>query len=426
MTRARLFALAALAGLCCLGHRSAIAQSGPDAPAYGYPGPAFAPGGSGPMPPDAEPWYGSVDEVQAAGRRVGPRARVDGTFLRVEYLNYNFKNPGHELLGAPVAGVADPTKPFLVFPPGAPAPLAFAVVPSTQSIDLSNTSGVQVTGGMSFIDGGSLEVSAFMLARKQSGFRMLPGQNIPFDTDFDGTIDPPAVELAEGESLPLNVATSTLFHGQLSDHVFLYNVSYQAVMQSQLWGGEANYFFDVDDIGMLRFRPLIGARYLNLTERLTQVGVFQDILPGPPIVTTIDSHATNNLWGPQIGFRTQIVTKYLEVGLTPKLLFLGNTAQVNVFTNHLRSNVDPVVGSGDHTTTFSFGADVGTYAQLNLSPHFSIRGGYNLLWLNRVTRPHKDVYYNDNGPLAPPAVVSRTVFSDILINGFSVGAQFQW
>jgi hypothetical protein len=353
---------------------------------------------------------------------------VDGTFIRVEYLNWNFKNPGSQLLGAPVAGVGDPTKPFLVFPPGAPSPLGFASVPTTQPIDLSSTSGLQVTGGMTFIDGGALEVSAFWLARKQSGYILRAGQDVAFDTDFDAGPggDPPSVEKAEGETLPLFLGTSTLFQGQVSDHLLLYNVSFKAVMQSQLWGGEANYLYDYDAVGMLQFRPLIGARYLNLTERLTQIGVFQDILPEPLIVSTIDSHTRNQLWGGQIGFRTQIVTKYLDVGITPKVLFLGNTASADVFTEHLRSNADPVVATSSQSTTFSFGGEVGAYAQLNLTPYFSIRGGYNLLWLSRVTRPQKDIYYNDNGPLAPPAIVSQLVFNDIIINGFSVGMQFQW
>jgi hypothetical protein len=193
-----------------------------------------------------------------------------------------------------------------------------------------------------------------------------------------------------------------------------------------LWGGEANYLYDLDAVGFLQFRPLIGVRYLNLTERLTQTGVFQSDLPIAPIVSTIDAHTTNNLWGAQVGFRTTVVTQYLEVGLTPKILFLGDSMTANVFTNHLRSNSDPTVGSISTTTAGVFGTEVGSFAQINLSPNFSIRGGYNLLWLGRVTRPQKDVYYNDNGSSAAPAIASRLVFSDILITGFSVGAELRY
>jgi hypothetical protein len=427
MTRARLFALALLVGMSGLGSQSAIAQSGPGAPPAGFPG-SFAPPDGFSSPQGDVPWYGTADEVGAMSQQRGPLVQLDGAFLRVEYLNWNIQKPGNQLLGAPVQGVSDPTQPFLAFAPGTSSPLGFAVVPSTSSINLGNMSGLQVTGGMSFIDDGSIEVSAFMLARKSSGFRLIPGKDIPFDTDADAGPggDPVAIEKLEGETLPLFIATSVLSHGQVSDHLLLYNVSYQAVFQSQMWGGEANYLYDLDAVGFLQFRPLFGVRYINLTERLTQTGVFQDILPAAPVVTTIDAHTTNNLWGPQIGFRTSVVTQYLEVGLTPKLLFLGDTVTANVFTNHFRSNADPLVGSSSHTTTASFGSEVGAFAQINLSPNFSIRGGYNLLWLGRVTRPQKDVYYNDNGPLAGVGVHSQTVFSDVLITGFSVGAEFHF
>src|SRR5262245_1765270 len=347
-TRAGLIALAVLVGLSVLGHRSAHAQSGPGVPAYGSPDFGFSPEGldpaspfQTPLPPETDPCYLNPNYVDTGSRQVGPLVRTDGAFLRVEYLNWNIRKPGHELLGAPVAGVADPSLPFLVFPPGGGTPFGFAQVPTTSPINLGNISGLQVTGGVSFIDGGSLEVSAFMLARKSSGFRLGRAGLIPFDIDGDSGPggDPPAVEILEGEALPLFYGTSTLLNGQVSNHVLLYD-TYQAVFQSRLWGAEANYLYDLDAVGFLQFRPLVGVRYLNLTERLTQTGVFLSV---PPIVTTIDAHTSNNLAGPQIGFRTSVVTEYLEVGITPKIFVLANSMTTNVFTNHLRANFDPVV-----------------------------------------------------------------------------------
>src|SRR5262249_40570704 len=128
--------------------------------------------------------------------------------------------------------------------------------------------------------------------------------------------------------------------------------------------------------------------YLNLTERLTQIGVFTDpLINVPPIITTIDSRTTNNLYGGQIGFRMEVVTKYLEFGVTPKLLFLGNTMLSEVSTDHLRTNLDPFVSTQNITSTFTWGGDATSYVQLNLGKCFSIRGGYNVLYINRVTRP---------------------------------------
>src|SRR5262249_2638219 len=143
-----------------------------------------------------------------------------------------------------------------------------AFVPSTQSMNLGAISGVQVTGGVSFIDDGSVEVSAFMLARKSSGFAF---------HDLGETFVPTGI--LTSVLVPNFIATSTLVNGQVSDHLLLYD-SYQAVFQTQLWGAEANYLYDLDAVGGLQFRPLIGVRYINLTERLTQTGVF---LSDPPI-----------------------------------------------------------------------------------------------------------------------------------------------
>src|SRR5689334_5645653 len=95
MIRARLYALAVLASVCCLGHRSALAQAGPGAPAYGCPIPAYGSAGVGlagpyetPMPPDNDPCYINPDAINTSGQQVGPLIRTDGSFLRVEYLNY--------------------------------------------------------------------------------------------------------------------------------------------------------------------------------------------------------------------------------------------------------------------------------------------------------------------------------------------------
>src|SRR5204863_9149894 len=78
MTRARGYALAVLFGVCCLGHASAFAQSGPPGPTpYGY---SVYPNG-GPDPACPEPSYGCSDEVEASINRFGPRVVVDNWFM---------------------------------------------------------------------------------------------------------------------------------------------------------------------------------------------------------------------------------------------------------------------------------------------------------------------------------------------------------
>ena len=424
MTRARGYALAVLFGVCCLGQASAFAQYGPMGPAPNAPGgysvyPNGAPDQAGP-----ESWYGDDDEVEASINRFGPRVSVASRTLRVEYLNWNIGNPGNVLLGAPVAGIADPERPFPIFAPGTTTAIAFGNVPSTDSLNLTNANGVQVTAGWDGINGGRLEVSGFMLARRQSGFTLPLGSLADLGTlGLAGSTGGP---FPPGTIVPTVAATSTLANGQIADHLFLYNKSFTANYTSQLWGGEANYLFG-DAVDTFQFLPLVGARYLNLTETLTQTGVFQDpFVATAPVSSQIGSHTINNLWGGQVGFRAQVVTKWLEFGVTPKLLLLGDSAYSSVYAARFRSNSDPTVFNDDLTTKFTFGADVGAFVTVNVAPNFSVRGGYNLLWINQVTRPNRDIVYNDNGAAAPAGIAQQTIFHDIFINGFSFGCEFKF
>lgn len=420
MTRARCYALALLVGVCCLGHPQAFAQTGP------APGPAYGPGYPCPPyeasdPTSATPWYGTACDVEPSINTFGPEVKVNSWFMRAEYLRWNIQSPGNALFGTPVVGVIDPTQPFVIFAPGTTTPIAFGSVPTATPIRLTDMSGIQVTTGVELIDGGQFEVSGFMLGRKQSGSSFKLGQ--PEDIG----LLPGGVGFATGSTVPFVAATSTLFNGQPSDHLFLYNVSYTAVMTSQLWGGEANYLMDYETSEVVQFLPLVGVRYLNLTETLTQDGIFVDqFLLTPAIDTTIGSRTINNLWGGQIGFRSQVVTKYLELGVTPKVLFLGDSMVSSVYAARFRSNSDPTVSSTDMSTRFTFGGDLNAFVTINVSPNFSVRGGYSILWINHVTRPYDNVVYDDHGPAAPPAISQKWEFHDVFIHGFNFGCEFRF
>ncbi len=155
--------------------------------------------------------------------------------------------------------------------------------------------------------------------------------------------------------------------------------------------------------------------------------MFQDqFVPNPPVATQIGSHTINNLFGGQIGFRAQVVTKYIDFGVTPKLLMLGDNAYSSVYAARFRSNSDPTVFNDNLTTRFTFGTDVNAFANINIAPNFSVRVGYNLIWINQVTRPNRDIVYDDHGTAAPAGISQQTVFHDIFINGFSFGCEFRF
>jgi hypothetical protein len=349
-----------------------------------------------------------------------PPAKFDGGFLRAEYLNWTLADPGNVLLGAPLKDVYDPRSPFPVFAPGTNNIIALARVADTLPISLNDNSGVRVTGGLELVSGGSIEVGAFMLARANSGFNANP-QN--FRQEFVTNPGDPF----SGHLVHSGYATSTLDNGQIGDTVLLYNQSFSVQYQSQLWGAEGNWIGDYDREGLFYLNPIIGLRYMSLREKMNQTGVFQDTVIGlPPVVSTIDSSTFNNLYGPQIGTRFELVSKWINLGVDPKLMFLTNTMTGNVTTNNLRSNQDGIVYTDDNTTSFSFGVDVGTYAQINISQNFSVRVGYQFMWINRVTRPEDNIYYNSNGDGAPPAIIERLTKHDFVVHGVSVGGELRY
>jgi hypothetical protein len=430
MTRARCYALALVVGVCCLGSTQAFAQYEPapqPAPVPGDPSQPF----ETPAPICPDPWYGTADDVEPSINVFGPQVRVNSWFLRAEYLNWNARLPKNVLLGAPVFGdhVVSPDKPFLIFAPNGNTVLGYGYVPNLNGVNLNDNSGVRVTAGVDLIDGGQFEVSAFMLAKKQSGY------TIPL-SDF-GLFDPSVLLFQQygigtgvpgSQALvPFVAATSTLVNGSdASSHLFLYNTSFQAIYISQLWGGEANFLMDGNPSEFLQWQPLIGARYLNLTEHMNINGVFIDQFnPGPPLTTMIQSSAINNIWGGQIGLRAHVDTKWLEFGATGKILFLGDTAASTVIANNFTFPNNGYAAFTDVTTKFTFGSEADAFVNINLTPSFTVRTGYTALWVNHTSRPFKNVYYNDAGQAGPP-IALQTVFHDFFVHGFSFGCEFRF
>ncbi|MFN0051260.1 MAG: BBP7 family outer membrane beta-barrel protein [Planctomycetales bacterium] len=423
MTRARGLALALVVGACSWIPATARAQYGPP---NGYPammnGSPMAEGSMLPGDPQgmtAPPggWYGDQQDYQSeqAPARYSSEPLFNGGFIRAEYLHWNLPDPGTTLLGAAVNNIANPTDPFVVYFPGTSLPQAVTRIPTAQSVKLADVNGIRTTVGLELFHGGTIEVGAFMLAKKQSGF------------EIDNFASTSVGSFPFFRNLPGTVGTSLLENGQVSDTVLLYNQSFSVTYASQVWGAEANYVIDNDNGGLFHLNPTVGLRYFNIHETMNQRGVFQDTtLGGPEIVTTIGSSAYNNLYGGQFGARLELVTKYFNLGLDPKLMLLGNSMFAQVDTNHLRSNNDPFTSSSDRVNRFSLGVDIGTYATLNLRPNFSVRVGYNLIWLNRVTRPEDNIYYNNNGLSNPPAVGTNLTDHDFMVHGVSVGGELRF
>jgi hypothetical protein len=381
-----------------------------------------------PMPDEGVPWWDGAQDY-ADGEGVTPL--IYAWYARAEYLNWSISDPGHTLLGAPIVGNPDPTKPFTVVDQGNNV-IGVATVPTTENMHLRDNSGGRIVLGTEFNYGGTLEVGGFVTEKTRSFTTPVGlGELVQYDR-----VPIPLTNPVQFQPVfaPRVIGNSTFVNGQLANNIELYNQSYTATYFSQLWGADANYYFDTDRDGLFQFQPSVGFKYVGLREKLLQRGTFRDSTFNPAIDTNseIDSLTRNNMFGPTVGFKSELVGKYLSFGFDNKLGFLANDHTGEVRTIRFRSNVDPEVRTVDRDTMLSTVYDMTVYTKWNITPRFSLRLGYNFMYLGRVTRPEDNIFYNDNGAfvppfaLTPPDVRVNMTRHDIRVHGFNLGGEYRW
>jgi len=402
MIRAGKIVLALSISLIVMGADRAFAQmEGPGGLVYGQPAsepPAY-------VADDCEESWVDMGAVQQ--RLANP---VETWTFRTEYLNWSLSDPGDTLLGANILGNGNPRIPFTATDPGGTT-IGTAIVPSTSPLQLRSNNGLKLIAGADFTMGGRLEVNAFLLEKATSGFTLFGGINAQKNQQYD------------------LIATSTNINNGLNNNLLFYNDKFSACYESRFWGAGTEYLFDVDREGIFWFQPAIGVRYFSLDERLTQVGLFTDqtFSPSTTLTSTIDSKSYNNIVGPQVGFRAELKGKWFSLGIDPRFGVAANLQKARVSSDNFRSEQDPLVVSTSRYVGTTLFYDVGTWAQLNLNPNFSLRAGYNVTWFNKVNRPENNIIYNDNGPFPTPPDIRATMSRHTIgIEGLTLGAEFKW
>ena len=333
-------------------------------------------------------------------------ATAKSTWLRTEYLQWNFDGPGNQLLGSAVAGVVDPSKPFQATVGGQPAT---AQVPTTNALHFRNVQGFRGTVGLN-TNAGSLEANYFTFSRAQSG-------------QFLGVLPAPVL----APETQIQYATSTLLSGQPSNNLFLYDSSFQMSQTTQMSGAEANWVAKSPYEQGFVVRPMAGFRFIDLNERLSQRGTFnQQGLLDPPLVSDIDSDATNRIYAPQIGMRFEIVNRWATLGFEPKVAFGINNFDATVRTERLRSPGDPTVETTQSGSHFAPIGDFTFYGKVNLRDNFSLFGSYQVTVANGISRPSNNIYYNDNGSANPAGIVVDAGFQQMVWQGFTVGGELRF
>ncbi|MFV0442002.1 MAG: BBP7 family outer membrane beta-barrel protein [Planctomycetaceae bacterium] len=408
--------------------------------------------------------------------------KLRGSWFRMEYLNWDMRNPGNTLLGAPVSGISNPRDPFIVNTvdsTGNLVQVGTARVMDMSPVDLQHMQGSRLSFGLP-TSNGEFE-GVFWGIQATARFRspeFLEAQayanRIPqFDPAFNAvTSFQRQFPLTATDNVNPNavfVATSLMDNGQTSPLLVLYDADFSAKYNIRTWGSEANLMHDLrDPVDGWVLRSLVGFRYTSHQEELIQHGAFDNrssldqtqttilinslingtTFPGTanildtPLVNTIYSRTNNDYFGGQIGFKTEWANKWFAVGATPKLALGANTYSAAVETRDLRDSpslIDPNnPGNGSvipnpqddgwrltriEKTNWSPAFDLGLHARINLTDWASLHVGYNLIWMHNIARADDVIYYNDNGLANSPGVVVQPSREDLWMKGISIGGQ---
>lgn len=446
MTLGSLFVLAALMpGLC-------QAQGG-----YGY-GPSAGPAswqGQSAMPPQYQPQYPGCPAPPAAPTNTIYEQLPDDlgfgyddtpleialknlfrhSYYRGEYLLWNGSRPGNVLLGADPPGgfipgtLVNPVPPNTFTVTGNPLTgnPATAIEPSLSAFDVKNMNGYRGTIG-TYIGPGAAEFSAFILQNRKNEFdgTSLITPEIPADLLANPPILVPIPANFIGQPITIAGVPTTM----------LYMNEYFAVMQTSIWGAEANYVLDAPNAGtgdFLTISPIFGFRYFNYRESLLQRGDYQFVTdPTTNPVTTspearaIYSASNNNSYGPQIGVRAEVGTTRLKFGAEPKVMLGLNTYTAALSTINVPFD-DPAnnLNQSFHkkSTTFSPIADLKLYTRIALSQHAHVFAAYNVMFVGQISRPYDTMGYNI---LADGTGLFNPHHTDTIIQGLSVGGELRF
>lgn len=184
------------------------------------------------------------------------------------------------------------------------------------------------------------------------------------------------------------------------------DVSYQ----SQLHGAEINYVSGCD------LAWLVGFRYVSLNEDFDLRGTDFDTGTSDYFV-----RATNNLFGGQLGTRLVAHRGAWSWEATAKAGLYGNAANQSQFVADfppgffLRSRV------GDAGGSVAFLGDLNLTGSYHINSTWSLRAGYNLLWIEGVALASQQLDFTDT------ATSGTTLdFGGLFAHGLNLGLEARW
>jgi hypothetical protein len=329
---------------------------------------------------------------------------ADRSWIRLEFLMWN-NNGDHDHIGAPVSGLQANSRGELQ---GYTVPVPL----------IDNLNGGTVDTG------DALFPNATMLGTKDiPGVRGTWGLDLNGARVFVGLTTPPEF----GTSVFPNTAVPLLTDGNIAPvadvNALIFSESFSQNLETQMWGSEIVFLTDSNAPGGAgaSYQWLGGFRYVNVDESYGFVGKAVNIA-----ASSVNSSTINNFYGPELGARLALSSKYFTFSATPRVMFglNDNSASVN-------SVIEGVNGTAHDYQNVDFGTitQVNLAAEVHLSPAFSVFGGYDFMVLTGVSKPFDNIYYNsvtDALGDRTADIGQRVELQNLVVNGFSIGAVFRY
>ena len=309
------------------------------------------------------------------------------SWLRFEYLHWTLARPGTMPVGAEVTGAIDPQTVFDNLNGGVSA--GVGVTPGLGNIGLDDTSGVRGTWGLDLAEA-EFELEFFGTEQNSDGFafsNLALGRDVGLESQ--GTVSRP------------NIVTPLLNNGAVSTadaaNYLIYDDSFSVELSSRMWGAEAMLMSKTYIPGdALQFQWLGGFRYVSYDEQYSHTGVFNNGgLAATDSVSRIGANTRNNMYGPEVGARASINTRWITFSATPRIAFTLNDYSGETYSGPLNGTAagfsSRLSGSGIDFTPVT---QVSLTGEIHVTPNFSIFGGYDFMWIYRLTRPFNNIVYN--------------------------------
>ncbi len=163
---------------------------------------------------------------------------------------------------------------------------------------------------------------------------------------------------------------------------------------------------------------IYGFRYLRIDELLTVSGERDEV--GGTETGTYEVRASNDLYGPQFGLRLRHCRGPWSVEGTGKVAVFGNDASTSQVLTDFPNFVLRDVSASD--------GDVAFLGELNLSlirqisDHWFLRGGYNLIWIDGVALAPDQLDFTLTSASGTTIDTDNTMF----LHGVNIGFEGRW